>query len=322
MKKHSITLMLSVLILILFITAGCGNGNVVARVNGEKILQADLQDKIAEIKLGLTNQGIDVDQEQNQEMLSQIQKEALNQLMDEALLMQQASKMGIKVDNKEIQDQLQQLKDQFGEDTFKQLLAQQKLTEAKLSKQIKVQMTAQALFEKVTDDIKVDEKTAKEYFEKNKADLEERKVAHILISADETATEEQVNKAKKTAEDLIGKLKAGEDFAKLAKESSEDLQSGANGGVIDQYFNRNDTNLVPEFVAGAFQLKGEGDFSQQPVRSSYGFHIIKVLDSKSTYEELKKSLNNIMMSDKKNDAFVKFFNKAKSEAKIENLMEK
>lgn len=152
--------------------------------------------------------------------------------------------------------------------------------------------------------------------------MESAKVAHILISADETATEDQVNKAKKTAQDLIAKLKAGEDFAKLAKENSQDFQSGENGGVIDQYFNSGSTDFAPEFVEETFQLGGVGAFSQEPVRSAYGFHIIKIMDAKSTYEELKPSLENTLLSDKKNEALLKFFSKAKSEAKIENLMEK
>lgn len=128
MRKFRTTVLVTVLIFILFIAAGCGSAGVVARVNGEKILQSDLQDKIAEIKMGLTSQGIDFEQEENKEILGQIEEEALNQLMDEALLMQQASKEGIKIDNSAVQDQLKQLKQQFGEETFKQLLAQQKLT--------------------------------------------------------------------------------------------------------------------------------------------------------------------------------------------------
>lgn len=322
MQKTRTAVLFSVLILILIAAAGCGDASVVARVNGEKILQSDLDDKIAEIKMGLTSQGIDFEGEENKEMQARIEEEALNQLMDEALLMQQAAKEGVKVGNAAVQEQLNQLKKQFGEDVFKELLAQQKLTEDKLAKQIKVQLTAQALYEKVTADIAFDEKAAKDYFEKNKADLEERKVAHILITADETASEDKVNEAKQKAQDLIAKLQAGEDFAKLAKENSEDFQSGENGGVIDQYFNRNDTSFVPEFVEGTFKLSGEGSFSSEPVRSAYGFHIIKVLDTKSTYEELKDSLKNTLLSQEKNKAFVEFFNQAKSEAKIENLMKK
>ena len=76
--------------------------------------------------------------------------------------------------------------------------------------------------------------------------------------------------------------------------------------------------MVKEFIDGAFQL-GIGQYSKEPVRSPYGFHIIKVLDKKDTFEELKSLLEEQILNEKKNEAFNDFFNKAKSEAKIENL---
>ena len=201
---------------------------------------------------------------------------------------------------------------------FQQLLSQQKLTEDKLAEQIKIQLTAEALFNKVTSDISVDAETLKAIFEKNPAKYEQAKVAHILIAVDENAPEEKVKAAREKAQNLISKLNNGEDFTEVAKNNSEDAQSAENGGVIDYYFTRDDTSLVKEFVDGAFQVE-VGQISKEPVRSPYGFHIIKVLDKKDTFEELEASLEGQVLNEQKNEAFSDFFNKAKSEAKIENL---
>jgi parvulin-like peptidyl-prolyl isomerase len=320
MPKSKIIALFSALIFVIVFAAGCGeNGSVIARVNGEKILQSELDDKINQIKLGLTSQGYTFgDEEQDKEILGKVEEEALSQLIDEALLMQQANEQGVAVADSKVQEQLQQIKQQYGADVFKQLLTQQQLTEDKLAKQIKVQLTAEALFNKVTKDISVDEKTAKANYEKDPAKYEQIKVAHILVAADSGAGEDKIKAAKEKAQGLIAKLDAGADFAALAKSDSEDQQSAANGGVMDYYFTRDDTSLVKEFVDGAFKVAA-GQYSKQPVQTEYGFHIIKVLDKKDNYEELKASLKEQMLSDAKNQAFSEFFNQAKDEAKIENL---
>lgn len=321
MKKSKITALFAILVFALIFSAGCGDAAVIARVNGEKILQSELDDKIAEIKMGLTSQGYSFEEEKDKEILGQIEEEAMNQLIDEALLMQQASKEGVAVENSAVQEQMKLLKQQFGNEVFKQLLAQQQMTETKLAKQIEVQLTAEALFNKITGDISLGNEEVQTYYNDNTTKFEQVKVAHILILADADSAPDKAETAQKKANDLIAKLKSGADFSELAKNNSEDGQSAESGGVIDYYFTREDTSLVKEFVDGAFVV-GEGQFSQTPVRSPYGFHIIKVLDKKDTYAELKSSLEQQLLSDKKNKAFSEFFNKAKSEAKIENLLKK
>ncbi|MGI6553899.1 MAG: peptidylprolyl isomerase [Bacillota bacterium] len=319
MPRRKVISLFLVLIFIAVFSAGCGgDASVIARVNGEKILQNQLEDRIALIKSGLASQGYSLQEGQDDELLGQIEDEAMNQLIDEALLMQQANKEGVSVSNDVVQEQIRLMKKQFGTEVFKQLLNQQKLTEDKLAEQIKVQLTAEALFNKVTSDISVDSETLKATYEENPAKYEQAKVAHILIAVDENAPEEKVKAAREKAQNLISKLNNGEDFAEVAKNNSEDAQSAENGGVIDYYFTREDTSLVKEFVDGAFQVE-VGQISKEPVRSPYGFHIIKMLDKKDTFEELEASLEGQLLNEQKNEAFSDFFNKAKSEAKIENL---
>lgn len=319
-KKLKVIGLFSVLIFTLVLSAGCGgDASVIARVNGEKILQSDLDSKIAQIKLGLTSQGYTFgDEEQDKEIMGKINEEAMNQLIDETIVMQQAKQEGVSVDDATVNEQMNNIKQQYGTEVFDQMLSQQKLTEAELSKQLKIQLTAQALFNKVTSGVSVDENTAKETYKKDPAKYEQIKAAHILVAVDANAGEDQVKAAQEKAKGIIAKLDAGEDFAALAKSDSEDTQSGAAGGVIDQYFTREDTSLVKEFIDGAFSV-GVGQYTKEPVRSDYGFHIIKVLDKKDTYQELKASVQEQVLSDKKNEVFNKFFNKAKDEAKIEKL---
>ena len=110
-------------------------------------------------------------------------------------------------------------------------------------------------------------------------------VAHIMIQVPETAPDSVVENSRKKAEEIYQKIIAGEDFGKLASNYSDDRTSGRNGGELP-WFGTN--RMVLEFENAAFELKEKGDVSK-PVRSQFGFHIIKLLDKKGiqTFDEAK-----------------------------------
>ena len=100
---------------------------------------------------------------------------------------------------------------------------------------------------------------------------EQVRASHILLK---TAGKDEAA-VRKQAEDILQQVKAGADFAELAKKYSEDEGSKPNGGDLD-YFSRG--RMVPEFEAAAFALE-VGQVSDI-VKSQFGFHIIKVVDKK------------------------------------------
>jgi peptidyl-prolyl cis-trans isomerase D len=97
------------------------------------------------------------------------------------------------------------------------------------------------------------------------------RASHILLKL-EGKDEKQVQAL---AEEIAKKAKAGADFAALARQYSEDESNSANGGDLD-YFGRG--RMVAEFEQAAFAMK-PGDISD-PVKTAFGFHIIKVVDNK------------------------------------------
>ncbi|HJD65353.1 MAG TPA: peptidylprolyl isomerase [Rickettsia endosymbiont of Diachasma alloeum] len=116
---------------------------------------------------------------------------------------------------------------------------------------------------------------------------EQIKVAHILV------------KSEKEANDLKNKLNKGADFAKLAGESSLDKASATNGGVIGYILLNQPGQLVPEFEKKAFALKVNE--VSTPVKTDYGWHIIKVLEKKPvpipTKEEAKMTIDNVLAAE-------------------------
>jgi peptidyl-prolyl cis-trans isomerase C len=110
-----------------------------------------------------------------------------------------------------------------------------------------------------------------------KPGVEEVQASHILLPT------------KEAADKVIAELKAGADFAELAKKNSTD-SAAAQGGDLG-YFKQGD--MVPEFSAAAFALQ-PGQFTQTPVHTSFGWHVIKVTARHrappQTYEEAHDAL--------------------------------
>lgn len=96
--------------------------------------------------------------------------------------------------------------------------------------------------------------------------------SHILISVAQDAPEEQQQLALAKAISITQRIQAGEDFAELARRYSEDPGSASNGGDLG-FFGRG--MMVPEFEAAAFGLE-IGQVTAEPVRTQFGYHIIKV----------------------------------------------
>jgi len=115
---------------------------------------------------------------------------------------------------------------------------------------------------------------AYDQYAKEAPKTEEVHARHILVSTEQEA------------KDIIDQLKKGADFATLAKDKTTDPSGKSNGGDLG-YFTKQD--MVPEFANAAFAMK-PGDFSQTPVHTQFGWHVIKVEDKRpgkaGTYEQV------------------------------------
>ncbi len=133
--------------------------------------------------------------------------------------------------------------------------------------------------EDIAKTINVSDEDVKAYYEDNIQNFrkdEQRRIAHILVEVGEDEA-----KAKADAEALLVKVKAGEDFAELAKNHSADTFSGENGGDLE-WLERG--SMDETFDEQAFALANVGDVSDV-VKTEFGFHIIKLTDLKA--EETK-----------------------------------
>lgn len=170
------------------------------------------------------------------------------------------------VSDKEVNQRLDEMKEQANdEDGFKAFLQQQGFkNETELKDQIKQSLY---FFKATTDGVKVSDKQIKDYYEQNKDQYTEARTSHILVDEESTAKE------------IEEELKKGTDFAELAKKQSTDKVSAAEGGDLG-YLSGRSKELDPTFLAAALKLKK--DEVSGPVKTIFGYHIIKVTDIKET----------------------------------------
>jgi len=149
------------------------------------------------------------------------------------------------------------------------------------------------------------DKLRQRYEEKLKSMPPEEEVhaRHILV-----ATEAE-------AKDLLAELKKGTSIEKLAKDKSTDKASGAEGGDLG-WFKR--TDMVKEFSDAAFALK-KGELSEAPVKTQFGYHIIKVEDRRQapppTFEEMADQIR----EDLARETVTAFIDRLRAGAKIEKF---
>lgn len=197
-------------------------------------------------------------------------------------------------------------------DELRQKLIKEALPSAVLEREMKSQIT-------ITDD------QVKKFYDENPAKFEEPEtvhVAHILIQTKNAATgadlpDDQKAAKRKQIEDLLKRVKAGEDFGKLARQYSEDPGSRDNGG--EYTFSRG--QMVPPFEAAAFVLK-KGEISPV-VTTDFGFHIIKLLDKKPAHTvplaEASTKIKDFLTQQEGAKIAPGYFAKLKKEAGVEIL---
>lgn len=126
--------------------------------------------------------------------------------------------------------------------------------------------------------VTVSDAEAEAYYQEHAAEFEEPKrlrVAHVLVRVPPVGGSDAENAAKAKVEDVIKRAKGGEDFAKLAREVSEDKASAVQGGDLGFV---GPGELVAPFEQAAFALN-QGEISA-PVRTPFGYHAIRVIEVK------------------------------------------
>jgi len=291
----------------------------VAVVNGTVINQPEFDNEMNRVLERLQRTG----RFPNDLERSQIKKQVLENLIARELLYQESQKKGIKVDQKEIDEQLTALKGRFpSEVEFKNALGTMNLTEANLRFQFERDLAIRKLLDdQIGGKSVVSEKESRAYYDGNLESFkkpEQVRASHILIKVDPGADEAKKAEARTKIESVQAKLKNGEDFGALAKEYSEG-PSGPKGGDLG-FFGRG--QMVKPFEETAFSMK-PGQVSGM-VETRFGYHLIMVAErtpeSTLSYEEVKDRLEQYLKQQKVQEAIAAYVETLQGKAKIERFV--
>ncbi|MFO7999239.1 MAG: peptidylprolyl isomerase, partial [Bacteroidales bacterium] len=121
------------------------------------------------------------------------------------------------------------------------------------------------------------------------------RVAHIMVMTPGDADQDMRLRAKERINEIYEKVQSGEAFEELARQYSEDQSSAARGGEMPAF---QSNRMVPEFIEAIGSLKQAGDISP-PVRTSFGWHIIKLLERNPVpeFDDIKEDLHNRVVRD-------------------------
>jgi len=290
----------------------------IAAVNGEAITQEEL-----DMELSMAQQQFAGMDKLDDEQLAKIKEDLLESLISRKALYQESQKKGIEVDNATIDERLANMKEQFPkEDEFKAMLEKMHFTEDSLKTQLRKGMAIQKLMEReVVSNLKISDKDTKDYYDEH-MDLfkqpEKIQASHILVKVKQGSDESVKAEALKKIQKIQKELKAGGDFAELAKKYS-DCPSSANGGDLG-YFGRG--QMVKPFEDAAFSLK-PGEVSDI-TETDFGYHLIKAGDKKTEvitdYKDVKEKLAQYLKQMKTKEEVKKYIESLKEKAKIERFL--
>ena len=221
----------------------------------------------------------------------------------------------------EIEKAYTEYKSRFKTDEqFENYLNYGKITEEDIKDRIREKMSLEKLIEK-RGSLVVSDDEAKDFYEKNQRFYQEKeavRASHVLIKLAKDAKPEEEAAAKKKVAEVEEALKKGDDFAEVAKKFSEG-PSAPKGGDLG-FFTRG--QMVKPFEDKAFGM--ETGTVSEPVRTRFGFHIIKVVekreDKQKSFDEVKEQIFESLKNKKFFQERRELLETLRKEAKIEKFV--
>ncbi len=229
------------------------------------------------------------------------------------------------VDPLEVAKRFNELRSQYPTpDGFENEIKKSGQTDDQVQQNLHIQIAQQQWIEhQIADQIKVTPEEAEKFYKEgppSKFDAPEMvRASHILASVAKDAPPEEALAAEQKIEGLAARAKKGESFEELAKANSDDPNAKKTGGDLD-YFSRE--RIMPEFADVAFKLK-PGEIGG-PVRTQFGYHLIKVTDHKAahtaTFDEAKDQIMVYLQDEKRRDAIARLVQGLREKADVKTFL--
>lgn len=290
---------------------------ILARVNGETVTKTELESAIRNVE---AQAGGQIPPEQRDSVLRGL----LNQLVGLKLLGQEAKARNVVIPDPEVDARLGEIQKQFpSADAFEQTLRQRRLTIEELRADARQDLAVSKLIENaIADKIGVTPEQVTDFHQKNPDRFKQPdrvRASHILIAFPQSAEAPAKAQARAKAEQVLKDVKAGKDFAALAKQHSTDPGSAAKGGDLG-YFQQG--QMVGPFNDVAFTLAPGA--TSDLVETQFGYHIIRVIEKQRAravpLDEVRAEVVQFLQDQNRQQQTEAFVNTLKSKGKVEILI--
>jgi peptidyl-prolyl cis-trans isomerase C len=290
---------------------------VIAKVNGETVERWELENAIKSVEGG---SGGPIPADRRDEIVRGL----IDQLVSFHVLSQEAHARKMEASDAEVVARIGQFKGAYpNEQAFQQALLAQGLTLDHLQKQTHMGLQVSKMIDaEVNSKIAVQEGEVEAFYKQNTDRFKQGETvhaSHILFGVAKGADAAQKEQARAKAERVLKQLRSAGDFAKLARDNSQDSASAANGGDLG-FFPKG--QMDPAFEKAAFALK-PGSTSGL-VETPFGFHIIRVIERRPPrtvpLEEAGGQIKEFLTGQRRQAKITTFVDQAKAKRKIEILV--
>jgi peptidyl-prolyl cis-trans isomerase SurA len=248
---------------------------IIARVNNQIITRTQYQHEQEQLKTEAEHQ----DPAQADKIVEEGRKDVLRGLIDRQLLLEKGKELGISADTDLIKrlDQMRKQMNLESMDDLEKAAQAQGVSFEDFKDNMRTEIiTQQVIQREVGSHVNISKEEEQRFYQQHKPELahnESVRLSEILISTDQAGDDQQkLDAAKAKAEEVLKQVRAGGDFAEIAKKQSQDA-SAAQGGDLGE-FERG--KLAKQLEDLTFGMK-KGDFSDV-IRTKQGFVILKVVD--------------------------------------------
>jgi foldase protein PrsA len=299
-------ILVSSIIIILFSVSAYADDIVVAKVNDVAFTKKDLEAEVDRLIPQAT-----FHRNVPQEKRKFYYDKAIEALVNRELQYQDAVAKGMEIDKEKVNAQMEKIRKRFkSPEEYKAALEKEGITEEKVRAQVEKEILVQnVVTKKVTEASKISEKDLNEYYEKNASKFKQPESVKLrLIST----------KDEKKAQDILDRIKAGEDFGDLAYKMSEDNYRVKAGDIGYMHKGR----MLPEIEEAAFKLI-VGEMSNL-IKAENNWFIIKLEDKKPEhqlpFEEVKDKLKKELETTRAQELKEAWITDLRAKAKIEVLL--
>ncbi|HVV49821.1 MAG TPA: peptidylprolyl isomerase [Polyangia bacterium] len=264
---------------------------VAAVVGDQLVLASEVEDRVGPLMADVNRI---TDPDKRSARAAALRREVLERLIDDELILQQATELKLSITSEQVDASIEEIKKQnnLNDEQLREALRSQGMTMSAYRADLRRQLLRYRVLNiAVGSRVNISDDEVRSYYDRHMKDGSNVQVraSHVFVAIPEGADAATVAEKQAQAQKILERAQAGEDFAKLARETSDDAATRADGGDLG-YFGK---DMLPKAIEELVFSMKVGDV-RGPIRVEGGFHVIKLVDRKlkdpKPFDEVKDDI--------------------------------